>query len=166
MRWPAGIAAGSQIDTPVCQTDFLATIAAIVGLALPDEAAEDSYNLLPALRGEKSEAFIRGPVIHHSASGHFAIREGKWKLNMFRGSGGSLKPNFVEPGPGEPIFELYDLEADPGETQNLYFDYPEIVEQLTEEITKIIKKGRSTPGLSQDFVKSNWQQLTWMELEE
>ena len=39
---------------------------------------------------------LRGPIIHHSSTGHFAIRDGKWKLNMLRGSGGSHKPVFVE----------------------------------------------------------------------
>ncbi|MBX2870621.1 MAG: arylsulfatase [Saprospiraceae bacterium] len=163
MRWPAVIKAGSRADIPVCQTDYLATIAAILGVALPDDAAEDSYNLLPLLTGEQNDGSMRGPVIHHSASGHFAIRAGKWKLNMFRGSGGSLKPSFVEPKPDEPLYELYDLEVDPSETNNLVLEHPEIVEQLKEQITAIVANGRSTPGKPQAFVKENWKQLTWME---
>lgn len=163
MRWPAVIQAGSQVDIPVCQTDYLATIAAILGVTLPENAAEDCYNLLPLLKGAEYDPSIRGPVIHHSASGHFAIREGKWKLNMFRGSGGSLKPNFVEPKPGEPIFELYDLEADPGETNNIVLAHPEIVEQLKEKITAIVENGRSTPGAPQDFIRNDWTQVSWME---
>ena len=160
------IEAGSSSDVPVCQTDYLATIAAILGVTLPDDAAEDSYNLFPLLKGEDKDDFSRGPVIHHSASGHFAIREGKWKLNMFRGSGGSLQPRFVEPKADEPLYELYDIEADPGETKNLYFDHPEVVGRLQQQITHIIKNGRSTPGQPQSFVKTNWDQLTWMEVKE
>lgn len=82
---------------------------------------------------------------------------------MLRGSGGSLKPKLVEPGPGEALYELYNLEEDPGETVNLYFEHPEIVEQLTGEITRIVKDGRSTPGTPQDYVKTNWAQITWMD---
>lgn len=164
MRWPAAIQSGSQIDLPVCQTDYLATIAAIIGAEVPENAGEDSYNLLPALTEKKYDNSLREAVIHHSASGHFAIREGKWKLNLFRGSGGSLKPSFVEPQAGEAIFELYDLEADPGETKNLYFDHPQLVERLQQKITDMVKNGRSTPGAPQDFVRGKWNQLTWMEL--
>jgi arylsulfatase A len=163
MRWPKVIEAGSKTNIPVCQSDYFATIAEIVGAEIPENAAEDSYSLLPILKGEKYHESLRGSVIHHSASGHFAIRKGQWKLNMFRGSGGSLKPGFIEPAVGEAPYELYDMENDPGETNNLYFEYPELVESLKTEITEIIKSGRTTPGTPQEFVKDNWPQLTWME---
>ncbi len=166
MRWPDVVEAGSTVDVPVCQTDYLATIADIIGVTLPDNAAEDSYSLLPYLNGEENIEQERGPVIHHSVTGHFAIREGKWKLNMLRGSGGSLKPTLYKPKDGEAPYELYDLENDPGETTNLYFEHPEIVGSLIQKITSIIENGRSTPGAPQDFVRSNWDQLTWMSLSE
>ncbi|MEQ8878570.1 MAG: sulfatase-like hydrolase/transferase [Cyclobacteriaceae bacterium] len=166
MRWPDGIQAGSTVDIPVCQTDYLATIADIIGVPLPDNAAEDSYSLLPYMTGEVEVEEERGPVIHHSVTGHFAITDGKWKLNMLRGSGGSLAPRFIDTQSGEAPYELYDLESDPGETTNLYFEHPEVVESLEKKITNIIQNGRSTPGEPQDFVRSNWNQLTWMSLSE
>ncbi len=163
MRWPGVIEAGRQVDIPVCQTDYFATIAEIVGAEIPESAGEDSYSLYPVLKSENYDATLRGPVIHHSVTGHFAIRDGKWKLNMLRGSGGSLKPVFIEPGEGEPLYELYNLEEDPGETTNLYFEHPEIVEKLKQEITGIVKEGRTTPGKPQPFVKDDWTQVTWMD---
>jgi arylsulfatase A len=163
MRWPAVIEAGRQVDIPVCQTDFFATIADIIGAGIPEYAGEDSYSLYPVLVSEDYDRDLRGPVIHHSFTGHFAIREGKWKLNMFRGSGGSLKPVIMEPEDGEAIYELYDMDNDPGEIVNLYFEHPEIVERLTGEITRIIKEGRSTPGTPQDYIKAPWEQITWMD---
>ena len=164
MRWPTVIKAGTKVAIPVCQTDYLATIAAIFGVTLPDEAGEDSYNLLPALTGKKLNGNGRGAVIHHAASGHFSIRDGQWKLNMFRGSGGSLAPKFMDSQDGEPPYELYDIAADPGETKNIFNDNPEIVAKLKKRITEIIREGRSTPGQPQDFVKTIWPQLTWMEM--
>lgn len=163
MRWPKVIKAGSAIHIPVCQTDYFATIADIVGAPIADNAAEDSYSLYPMLQNGISDPELRGPVIHHSASGHLAIRDGKWKLNMLRGSGGTLAPSLIIPEEGEPFYELYNIEEDPSETTNLYFEHPEIVDRLTQEITKIIKEGRSTPGAPQPYVKENWNQLTWME---
>lgn len=69
----------------------------------------------------------------------------------------------LDPQAGEPPYELYDLEADPGETNNLYVEYPEIVDRLQKGITAIIANGRSTSGKPQDFVREHWSQLTWMK---
>nr|WKN34558.1 arylsulfatase [Tunicatimonas sp. TK19036] len=163
MKWPATIKAGSRVDLPVCQSDYMATIAEIVGVALPEHAAEDSHSLLPLISPGKESAYKdQRAVIHHSFTGHFAIRWGKWKLNMLRGSGGSLKPKFIEPTEGEAPYELYNLEEDPGETENLYFEHSEVVELLKSELTQIIETGRSTPGKPQSYVSENWPQLTWM----
>jgi arylsulfatase A len=163
MRWPETIRAGSSIDVPVCQTDMLATIADILGVNLPENTGEDSFSLLSAMKGETYDHTLRGPVIHHSASGHFSIRDGKWKLNLFRGSGGSLEPSFIEPQAGEPPYELYNLDDDVGETQNLFFENPEIVDRLKREITNIVANGRSTPGPPQSFSNNNWEQISWMK---
>ena len=163
MRWPETIKAGSVVDIPVCQTDMLATITDILGVELPENAGEDSFSLLSAMKGETYDRSLRGPVIHHSASGHFAIRDGKWKLNMFRGSGGSLEPSLFQPAEGEPPYELYNLDEDVGETQNLFFTYPEIVDRLKLEITAIVANGRSTPGPPQNFINNNWKQVDWMQ---
>jgi arylsulfatase A len=165
MRWPKVITAGTTVTEPVCQVDYYATIAAIVGAEIPESAAEDSYNLFPLISQQSTTKYQSDrAVIHHSFDGHFAIRKGKWKLNMLRGSGGSLEPKLIEPAEGEALYELYDMDNDPSETTNLYFEHPEIVEELKAEITDIIRNGRSTPGAPQDFVRDNWGQVTWMEL--
>ncbi|MBP1841244.1 sulfatase family protein [Formosa algae] len=164
MRWPKTIKAGGVVNTPVSQTDYLATIADIVGAKLPDTAAEDSYSLYNYMKNPTSELDKDRPVIHHSFTGHFAIRQGQWKLNMLRGSGGSLEPVIFEPKAGEAIYELYDMVNDPGETKNLYFEHPDIVKAMTKRISEIINTGRSTEGKSQPFVTHNWEQVTWMNL--
>lgn len=162
MRWPKVIAPGKKVSIPVCQTDYLATIADIIGANLPDNTGEDSASMYPLLLSEKGINKERGPIIHHSASGHFAIRDGKWKLNLLRGSGGSLKPRFIEIKEGGAPYELYNMEDDPEETKNLYFENPQIVEDLVQKFIKIIKNGRSTPGVPQDYIKDHWKQLSWM----
>ena len=50
VRWPGKIAAGSTGDQTVCLTDVMATCAAITGAVLPENAAEDSFDLLPMLQ--------------------------------------------------------------------------------------------------------------------
>ncbi|WP_276165993.1 sulfatase family protein [Zobellia alginiliquefaciens] len=160
MRWPKMIKPGSKTDVTVCQTDYLATIADIVNQPLRDDEAEDSFSLLPILKDENADTITHGPVIHHSVQGFFAIRDGDWKLNFVRGSGGSLRPILIEPKSGEPKFELYNLANDPSETTNLFLEKPEIVEQLTQKFAKIIKNGRSTPGAQQDYIDENWPEDT------
>jgi arylsulfatase A len=160
MRWPAVIKAGSKCDAPVGQIDFMATCAEIVGVELPPNAGEDSRSLLAAMRGENYEP---GPLMHHSSDGRLSIRDGQWKLNLFRGSGGSLKPMRVEPKEGEPSFELYDMKSDWRETTNVYDQHPEVVKRLTELATKIIRDGRCTPGEAQTNDGAQlWPELSWI----
>ena len=163
MRWPAIIQAGRVCSEPVGQVDLLATCADIVGVKLPATAGEDSYSLLPAMRGEDYSRPLRGPLMHHSGSGYFAIRDGPWKLNLFRGSGGSLAPRILQPKPGEPPFELYEMKRDWRESTNVHDQHRDVVERLKAAATKMVREGRSTPGVAQqnDGAQS-WPQLTWI----
>jgi arylsulfatase A len=163
MRWPSVIAPGRRSDDVVCQVDLLATCAEIVGAKLPADAGEDSYSLLPALRGETYARPLRGPLMHHSFTGHFAIREGAWKLNLFRGSGGSLAPVLVEVADGDAPFELYHMKHDWRETTNVQTNHPEVVTRLKDLATKIVRNGRSTPGpVQKNDGDALWPELTWI----
>ncbi len=147
VRWPAKAKAGRTYDRPICQTDLLATFAELVGRTLPDNAGEDSVSFLPALTSE-SDAKSRSPVIHHSAGGRFAIRDGNWKLIM------EAKRNKRE---------LYDLSKDPGEQSNVIDFHPHVAGKLAENITEIIRRGRSTDGKPQQNDTAWWSDLVWME---
>ncbi len=145
-RWPGRIKPGETSDEVICLTDLLATAAAIVGKPLPPDAGEDSYNILPALLEHQDAKPIREAIVHHSTKGMFAIRQGRWKLIEGLGSGGYLtKPIFVTTQPGEPPGQLYDLQADPGETTNLYAQHPDIVRRLSELLKRYQESGRSRP---------------------
>src|SRR6185437_7888362 len=97
VRWPGRVAAGSTSKELICLTDFLATTAAVVGVKLPSDAGEDSYNLLPALRGDKLKKPIREAIVHHSSDGTFGVRQGPWKLVLARGSHGFSNPRTITP---------------------------------------------------------------------
>ena len=88
MRWPGHVPAGTVSDELVELTDLLATCAAITGAELPEGAGEDSFNMLPAMLEAKPEQPVRDYAVHHSLWGHFAIRQGPWKMAPKRGSGG------------------------------------------------------------------------------
>jgi arylsulfatase A len=118
-RWPGKIPAGSVTNELACLTDLLATVAEIVGVPLPVNAAEDSYSLLPALLGKRPEP-IREAVVHHSYDGMFSIRQGEWKLILGPGSGGFSAPRRIEMQPGVVEGHLYHLGRDPHEENDLY----------------------------------------------
>lgn len=149
VRWPGKVAAGSKSAQTICHTDFLATCAAILDAKLPENAAEDSVSLLPALLG-KDNAPLHEHVVHHSISGRFAIRQGNWKLALCPGSGGWGKPGDADAAKqGLPAVQLHDLSTDPAETTNLHEKHPEVVQRLTKLLDEIIANGRSTAGAPQ-----------------
>ncbi len=136
--WPGKITAGSRCDQTICTTDFLATAAAIIGKPLPQDAGEDSYNLLPLFDQSQGDKPLREATVHHSASGLFAIRKGKWKLIDGQGSGGRTKVPKTDPN-----VQLYDMEKDISETTNLYEQHPEIVAELKALLEKYKQADRS-----------------------
>jgi arylsulfatase A-like enzyme len=148
-RWPAKVKAGSVSDQLVCLMDFMATCAEIAGAKIPDNAGEDSVSLLPALLGEAGTP-LRGSLVSHSINGSFAIRQGRWKLELCPDSGGwgDPKPGSKEAAKLPPV-QLYDMAKDPVEQTNVASDHPEIVAQLTALLEKQVADGRSTPGPKQ-----------------
>jgi arylsulfatase A-like enzyme len=153
VRWPGKVKPGTTSAQLTSLTDVMATVAAIIGADLPKDAAEDSFNLLPALLGKDSGP-IRPYILEQAFSGSrtLSIRRGNWKYLDHPGSGGNrydnnpeLKP-FILPdtAPGAPG-QLYNLEADPGETRNLYFDQPQIMKELKTLLDQSKASGRSRP---------------------
>jgi arylsulfatase A-like enzyme len=155
-RWPARIKPGSVSSETICHVDFLRTVAAILEKPLPDDAAEDSFNILPALLGRKDGPPLREATVHHSGSGKFAIRQGDWVL--------ITTPTGDDNGTrGEPAWfrqdrgyvghaysgELYNLREDPSEKHNQFAARPEIVAGLKELLARYQREGRSTPGAPQ-----------------
>lgn len=150
-RWPGHIEAGSETDQTFCLTDVMATCAAVVGADLPNDAAEDSFNFLPVLLGEQGNEPVRQDTLHQTISLALAIRRGPWKYLDHKGSGGNRYDRGIlkqyalpEKAPDAPG-QLYNVEADPGETTNLYFERPEIVSKLKAQLEEYKASGRSTP---------------------
>jgi arylsulfatase A-like enzyme len=153
VRWPGKVKPGTTSAQLASLTDVMATVAAILGADLPNDVAEDSFNLLPALLGQDSGP-IRPYLLQQASGGprYLSIRRGHWKYLDHAGSGGNqydnnpgLKP-FILPdtAPGAPG-QLYNLASDPGETKNLYFDQPQIVKELKALLDRSKASGRSRP---------------------
>ena len=138
-RWPGEIEPGSTREEVISLTDVFATVAEIVGKELPNNAAEDSFSLLPLLRG-KPWARPRAAVPHHSIQGMFAIRDGRWKLVAGNGSGGREDPIGQ---PFERPYQLFDIASDPSEQSNVYDQHPAVAQRLERELERIRSWDRS-----------------------
>jgi arylsulfatase A len=150
-RWPGKIESGGVTDATVCLTDVMATCAALVHAELPHNAAEDSYDFLPVLLGQQGDDPVRRYTLHQTISLALAIRRGPWKYLDHQGSGGNnygsekLRPFVLPEKVPEAPGQLYNLDADPGETDNLYFQHPEIVQELKTQLEEYRQSGRSAP---------------------
>lgn len=152
VSWPGHVQAGSSTDQLITLNDVMATLAEITGVKLSPDAAVDSISFLQPLQGKPG---LRNNAIHHSVSGHFAIRAGNWKLIMCPGSGGWAHPkptleNWEKAKKSNPtMVQLYNMETDKGEQNNLANKKPEVVKELRTLLEKQIKAGRSTAGPEQ-----------------
>lgn len=145
VRWPGKVVAGVKRQDLACLTDIYTTLEEITGQERKALGGEDGYSLWPVLNGKSKTA--RKSLISHSIGGLFAIREGFWKLCLCRGSGGWSAPREnVAKKEGLPEMQLFNLEADPGETKNLLKDEPKKVKELLALLDKQVKEGRCTPG--------------------
>ena len=168
-RWPAAVEAGNCCDQRIGIFDLLATAADITGQQVPENNGEDCESFLPALKGKKIDESRREALVHHSIGGMFALRKGKWKLCRCPGSGGWGRGDVNDREAreqGMPEIQLYDMEADPGEKENLVDKHPEIVKELTELLHRYVVTGRSTPGPAQENAREvsieEWQQINWL----
>ena len=152
VRWPARVKAGTTSAELTSLTDVMATLAAITGAPLPREAAEDSFNLLPALEG-KATAPIRPYLLTQAFAGArtLSIRRGQWKYLAHRGSGGNNYERgelqrFALPDTAPAAdAQLYDLATDPGETKNLVLEKPDLAAELKALLESSKQSGRSRP---------------------
>ena len=114
VKWPAKIAAGTKVDTPVAHIDLMPTMAAAAGAALPQGVEIDGLNLLPLATGTGSIERVNDALFWQS--GYLrVVRAGDWKLQVE----GRRNKKW-----------LYDLESDPTEQLNLAAARPDKLVEL------------------------------------
>jgi arylsulfatase A-like enzyme len=156
VRWMGKVPAGAVSDQTICHVDFLATVAALLGVKLPPNAGEDSVDLLPVFSGRHGEGPIREATVLQAASGKFAIRKGDWVLiDAPSGDDNNARdePEWLREERGykkhDQPGELFNVREDVGQRRNLYGERPEVVRELKSLLEKYKRDGRSTPGASQ-----------------
>jgi arylsulfatase A len=144
VRWPGRVPARTTCGDMISLADLLATTAAIVGepLPAPSKAAEDSYNVLPALFGESGAKPARSDIIVHSADGVFAIRKGPWK--WIEGVPvDDIRPGARKARAAEFRAQLYNLQDDPAETRDVSAEHPDMVQELSALLNRYRNGGYS-----------------------
>jgi len=124
IRWPDGIEGGRTIDAPMGYIDVYPTLKSIAGVTTADPNSLDGINLLPLIQG-KAKATPRkwfSYVAQGTPSNKFALTEGPWKLVLVNGLPAQADP--AKPK-GPPSIELFQLDRDPAEKNNLVMEEPE-----------------------------------------
>ena len=137
VRWPEIVKAGAISQAPTTLANLGATCADVLQAEMEEGLPRDSYSILPVLTGESDSVPGQKAIVHHSSMGFFAVRQGAWKLMEKRGSGGFSLPQVYSPTQDEPEGQLYNLETDPLETQNLYDQMPGKVRELQSILDEI-----------------------------
>jgi arylsulfatase A-like enzyme len=133
VRWPGRVPAGRVDETTVMHgVDFFPMFCKLAGVSLPEQEHFDGEDLSKAFLGTVSMRqnplfweYGRNPTFGYprgrDRSPNVAIREGKWKA-LVNADGSSI--------------ELYDLDVDRNETQNVADENPEIAKRMTEAALK------------------------------
>ncbi|HYK89930.1 MAG TPA: arylsulfatase [Acidobacteriota bacterium] len=139
VRWPIRVKTGVS-GALVGQIDFLSSFAALTGQKLAPGDAPDSYDVLQALLGNSKTG--RDHIVEHA--GTLSLIKGEFKyIEPSKGPKINLNTN-TELG-NDPAPQLYELNTDIGEKQNIADQHPRKVEELAALLRKIRDQGRSRP---------------------
>ena len=131
MRWPGRIPAGAVCHEVAGTIDLLPTLTALAGGTLPSDRVIDGKNIWPLMAGKPGAKTPHDAYFYYRGRNLQAVRSGKWKL---------VRRKDVE---------LYDLEQDIGEKENLAAEYPDVVQRLTrrmEQFDEQLKANARPPG--------------------
>jgi arylsulfatase A len=149
IRWPGVVQPGQVSDALFSQTDLLATFAAITAYELPREAAEDSFDFSPYLRGEASQG-PRHAMVHNTNKDLYAIRQGDWVLvnvNPADLPADVVKATSQAPSDRKPQPELFNLTGDIAQQNNIASEHPQRVSELQTLLSKLHAQGHTAPRL-------------------
>lgn len=147
ISWPGHIQAGTVNNELISQIDLYATLAKIAGHNLSPGEAEDSYNILPVLEGKEKSP--RKNIIYNTRKNVYAIRSEEWVLIAAEsGSQSNVTECYrnyeKENGylTNEYKGELYNLNRDLIEKNNLYAKKPKKVEKLSGILRDLLHDGQ------------------------
>jgi len=127
VRWPGRIPAGSTCDAITTTMDLLPTVARLAGASLPAERTIDGRDIWPLLSGQPDACSPHEAFYYYYMDQLQAVRADRWKLHLPQ----DAKRTGLAGGAAPAQAELYDLDADIGESQNVAAEHPDVVQRLT-----------------------------------
>lgn len=123
IRYPEEIKGGQRIDDIILNIDFAALLVDYAGIEKPDFIQGESFreNLLGNTpENWRTQMYYRYWLHHPRRPAHFGVRDERYKLAFFYGQPLGMRGTDKETS--EPAWELYDLQRDPKELNNIYGD--------------------------------------------
>lgn len=134
-RWKGHIKPGQVSDALLCQIDWMASLAALIGVEMPVGAAPDSQNRLDAWMGKDKKG--RDALVVQNLQTNLSLLTGKWKY-IHPGKGPSYNSDVdVETGNSKEA-QLYDLKNDPSEKNNLAGKKVKVLNALKKMLEDIV----------------------------
>ncbi len=152
-RWPARLPRKQASGILFGLNDLMATLLAAADVPVPQGAAPDSLNQLPAIAGNKP--FVRTEMVYQGVLG-FALRQGPWVYlpdpgsqgftteghfgvsyeqmgfeNTYRDKAGKLLPD-------APPDQLYNVAQDPNENKNVVREHPEKAREMAARLQNML----------------------------
>lgn len=133
VRWPGVTTAGTENSTPVVTMDLTATMLDAAGVARPSDEPLDGTSLRPLFQGKSLE---RDALYFHYP--HFAFHKGNRPGSAIRWGRYKLILRY-----DDDSVELFDLENDLGETQNLAAAKPDVARRLQDRLQNWLKEAKA-----------------------
>ena len=146
VKWPGVIKAGVENNDLVSNLDFAETFLDLAEANIPDDM--QGRSLVPVLEGNTPEDWREAHYYHyyehpseHDVRRHYGITTDKYKLIHF----------YYD----MDVWELYDLEKDPSEMNNVYGDseYAEVQKELHKKLEELRVKYKDNDSLNQNFIE-------------
>ena len=174
IRWPGQVPAGTQSGVPMSALDLLPTLCELAGANVPKDRVLDGTSLVPLI---KNQTLRRAKPLYwqfNRAKGHakVAVRDGRWKLLA----------TLTEPGPATGAdltklemqgiktarlqdFELYDLQADQREAEDLSEREIEVLVRLKREMQAIYSDVQAEAPIWPDWTWPRYEssRIVWPE---
>jgi len=126
MRWPGKIPARKTCNELASTLDMMPTLAQLAGTKAPADRIIDGKNIWPLMTGKKGAKSPHKAFYYYQIDQLQAVRCGKWKLHLPLNI---KKKNWGKGTPNTPL-QLYELEADIAETNNVADRHPDVVKRL------------------------------------
>ncbi|MFT5095160.1 MAG: arylsulfatase A-like enzyme [Porticoccaceae bacterium] len=146
VRWPGHFPAGGQVEAQCSHVDLFPTFCELAGVSLPNDRVIDGKSLVPLLKagqGQKHHEYVyhAWDRFFPNSDYRWAVSDQRWKLAcQVRRTGAAMRVSATSAvsskKPTSADWQLFDIQTDLGEKENLIKQHPEIAARLRKEFLR------------------------------